>query len=100
MECLHLINSKCWVCHAPKWSSVQWPGKSTCIHGAVSLSRPVQGSPWQHGMIGTLNLNVSGDSLSKSIALRNKAGLDTLELDEEIIQIQKRSMYQDLKISE
>ena len=39
---------------------------------------------------GTLNLNVSGDSLSKSIALRNKAGLDTLELDEEIISSSKK----------
>ena len=50
---------------------------------------------------GTLNLNVSGDSLSKSIALRNKAGLDTLELDEEIISNSKKidvSRFENIRI--
>lgn len=50
---------------------------------------------------GTLNLNVSGDSLSKSIALRNKAGLDTLELDNEIISKSKEidvSKFESIRI--
>ena len=59
------------------------------------------GKSQQHGMLGYLNLNVSGDSLSKSIALRNKAGLDTLELDEEIISNSKKidvSRFENIRI--
>lgn len=38
---------------------------------------------------GTLNLRVKGEDFIKSIALRTKAGLDTLELDSEIIEKSK-----------
>ncbi len=50
---------------------------------------------------GTLNLNVSGDNLNKSIALRSKAGLDTLELDNEIISRSKEidvSKFESIRI--